>query len=212
MSDATAKPPLRIAVLISGGGTTLKNLLDKVDSGELELDIPIVISSNPEAGGLRYAKDTQIPTAVVEPAKFESVDKFSAAVFGPCRTAHVDYIVMGGFLKLVTIPDDFQNRVINIHPSLIPNHCGKGFYGSRVHASVLAAGDATSGCTIHFVDNQYDHGPIILQREVDVASNDTPETLAARVFEAECEAYPEVLRLLRDDRVHVTGQTVAIDN
>lgn len=210
MSEMTPPAPLRIAVLISGGGTTLKNLLEQKAQGTLNIDIPVVISSNPDAGGLRYAKDAGIPTIVTQSQSFDNIDKFSAAVFGPCRTAHVDYVVMGGFLKLVRIPDDFENRVVNIHPALIPNHCGAGFYGLRVHQSVINAGDQTSGCTVHFVDNEYDHGPIILQRSVSVAAEDTPESLAARVFEAECEAYPEALRLLQAGRVRVSGQTVSI--
>ena len=211
MTESVPSPPLRIAVLISGGGTTLKNLLDKKDQGVLDIDIPVVISSNPDAGGLRFSKDAGIPTIVVERGKFANIEKFSATVFGPCRTADVDCVVMGGYLQLVIIPADFEDRVVNIHPALIPAHCGQGFYGTRVHQAVLDAGDKKSGCTVHIVDNEYDHGPIILQRTVDVAADDTPETLAARVFEAECEAYPEVLSLLHAGKIHVNGQTVTID-
>ena len=131
----------------------------------------------------------------------------------PCREAEAELVVMGGFLKHVLIPADFENRVINIHPSLIPAYCGKGFYGHRVHEAVLEAGEATSGCTIHFVDNEYDHGPIILQRQVVVEPEDTPESLAARVFEAECEAYPQVIAWIAAGQVSVEqGQVVvAVD-
>ena len=108
---------------------------------------------------------------------------------------------MGGFLKHVLIPPDFENRVINIHPALIPAFCGQGMYGLRVHEAVLDYGAKVTGCTVHFVDNQYDHGPIILQRTVEVLPDDTPESLQARVFAAECEAYPEALRLLASGRV-----------
>ena len=124
-----------------------------------------------------------------------SAEEFRDRVFGPCREAGIELVVMGGFLKHVLIPADFENRVINIHPSLIPAYCGAGFYGHHVHESVIEAGETVSGCTIHFVDNQYDHGPIIHQRQVAVETGDTPDTLAARVFEAECDAYPEVIRL-----------------
>ena len=117
---------------------------------------------------------------------------------------------MGGWLKLVVIPDDFQNRVMNIHPALIPAFCGKGFYGHRVHEAVLEYGAKISGCTVHFVDNQYDHGPIILQRTVDVLTDDTPDTLAARVFAAECEAYPEALRLFAAGRLRVEDRRVRV--
>jgi len=115
---------------------------------------------------------------------------------------------MAGFLKFVTIPTDFEWRVVNIHPALIPAVCGKGFYGLHVHKAVLDYGAKLSGCTVHFVDNQYDHGPIILQRTVPVLDDDTPESLAARVFEAECEAYPEALRWLASGRLRVEGRRV----
>jgi phosphoribosylglycinamide formyltransferase-1 len=102
---------------------------------------------------------------------------------------------MAGFLQLVAIPDDFVNRVINIHPSLLPAFGGKGFYGNRVHAAVIQQGETTSGCTVHFVDNEYDHGAVLLQRQVPVTSDDTPETLAVRVFQEECEALPDAIQL-----------------
>jgi len=117
---------------------------------------------------------------------------------------------MAGFLQLLTIPEDFQLRVMNIHPSLIPAFCGKGFYGHHVHEAVLEAGVKITGCTVHFADNQYDHGPIILQRAVPVLDDDTPESLAQRVFEAEKEAYPEAIRLFAQGRLVVTGRRVRI--
>ena len=110
---------------------------------------------------------------------------------------------MGGFLKHVLIPPDFENRVVNIHPALIPEFCGKGMFGHHVHEAVLAAGSKTSGCTVHFVDNVYDHGPVIVQRRVPVMTGDTPETLAARVFDAECEALPDALNQIASGRVTV---------
>src|SRR4051794_22867240 len=188
--------PLRIAVLISGGGTTLRNLIEKIQAGTLAAEIRLVISSNPNAAGLRFAEAAKIPTLVVEKNKSLSAEAFSEAIFGPCRAANVEYVVMGGFLKHVLIPPDFQNRVLNIHPALLPAFGGKGMYGLRVHEAVLAAGAKQSGCTVHFVDNEYDHGPILLQRQVDVLKRDTPESLQARVFAAECDAYPAALNLL----------------
>ncbi len=117
---------------------------------------------------------------------------------------------MAGFLKRVTIPDDFTNRVVNIHPGLIPAFCGQGFYGQRVHQAVLDYGAKISGCTVHFADNDYDHGPVILQRAVPVLDDDTAKTLAARVFQAECAAYPEAIQLIADGRVRVEGRKVRI--
>ncbi len=204
------KAPLRVAVLISGGGTTLRNLLDKIAAGALDVQVALVVSSNPKAAGLKFAAQADVPAETIPPGRFADETAFSQAVFDACRAAAVDLVVMGGFLKHVVIPADFENRVVNIHPALIPAFCGHGFYGHRVHEAVLAAGVQESGCTVHFVDNLYDHGPIILQRRVPVLAGDTPDTLAARVFAAECEAYPEALRLIAAGRVRVEGNAVRI--
>jgi phosphoribosylglycinamide formyltransferase 1 len=204
------QPPFRIAVLISGGGTTLRNLIEKTRAGSLDVEIALVVSSTPKAGGLRFAQEAGIPAVVVDRKEFDSQDGFSEAVFARCRAAAAQLVVLGGFLKQLTIPEDYCHRVVNIHPALIPAFCGKGFYGHHVHEAVLDYGAKLSGCTVHFVDNHYDHGPVILQKAVPVAEDDTPETLAARVFEAECEAYPEVLRLIAAGRVRVEGRRVRI--
>ena len=118
--------------------------------------------------------------------------------------------LLGGFLQLVQVPDDFLGRVMNIHPSLIPAFCGKGFYGEYVHEAVLAMGVKVTGCTVHFADNEYDHGPIILQRAVPVLDTDTAEILAARVFQQECEAYPEAIRLFAEGKLRIEGRRVKI--
>ncbi|MDZ4781897.1 MAG: phosphoribosylglycinamide formyltransferase [Planctomycetia bacterium] len=199
---------LRLAVLISGSGTTLRNLLAQMDEGRLSAEIPLVISNTPTAKGLDFALERSIATQVIERSSVESREAFSEAVFSACRAASPHFVVMGGFLKHVLIPPDFENRVLNIHPGLIPAFCGKGMYGHHVHEAVLDYGAKVSGCTVHFVDNQYDHGPIILQRVVPVESGDTPDSLAGRVFEAECEAYPDALRLLASGRVEMVGRRV----
>ncbi len=188
--------PLPIAVLISGGGTTLRNLIEKIREGSLPVEIRLVISSDPAAKGLEFATAAGVKSLVVEKQKGLSNEQFSEAVFDPCRAAGVKYVVMGGFLKHVLIPPEFQHRVLNIHPALLPKFGGKGMYGLKVHEAVIAAGEKVSGCTVHFVDNEYDHGPTILQWQVPVLPGDTPETLQARVFTAECKAYPQVLRTL----------------
>lgn len=200
----------RIAVLISGGGTTLKNLIEKIKAGKLPVEIALVVSSSPTTRGLAFATDAGIPSKVVEQKAFAGQEEFSRAIFDHCRQAKVDLVVMGGFLKRITIPDDYTNRVVNIHPALVPAFCGEGFYGHRVHEAVLEYGAKLSGCTVHFADNQYDHGPVILQKAVPVMEDDTPETLAARVFEAECEAYPEAIGLIAAGRVTVEGRRVRI--
>jgi formyltetrahydrofolate-dependent phosphoribosylglycinamide formyltransferase len=210
MANSQNSRTYRIAVLISGGGTTLKNLIDRVAAGTLPVEIALVVSSHPQAGGLGFAAEAGIPAVVVERKTFDSQDAFSQALFAHCRSAAIDLVVMGGFLKQVTIPDDFAGRVINIHPALIPAFCGKGFYGHHVHEAVLEYGAKLSGCTVHFADNQYDHGPVIMQRAVPVLDDDTPETLAKRVFEAECEVYPEAIALLATGRVTLEGRRVRI--
>lgn len=202
--------PFRIAVLISGSGTTLRNLLEKIDAGQLPVEIALVVSSSPTAGGLQFAAEAGVPSVVVQRDSFAAQDEFSLAIFDHCRRERCDLVAMAGFLKRITIPEDFTNRVVNIHPALIPAFCGEGFYGRRVHQAVLEYGAKLSGCTVHFADNQYDHGPVIVQRAVPVLDDDTPEMLAARVFEAECEAYPEALGLIAAGRVSVDGRCVRI--
>ncbi len=200
--------PFRIVVLISGGGTTLRNLIKHIDAGQLTANIPLVITNSPVSKGIGFAKEAGIDAEVIERKAFNSQDAFSKAIFARCREVEADLVVMGGFLKLLTIPDDFCNRVTNIHPALIPAFCGDGCYGHHVHEAVLEYGAKVSGCTIHFADNEYDHGPVILQEAVAVADDDTPDTLAARVFEAECRAYPEALQLIAEGRVTIEGRRV----
>ena len=199
-----------MAVLISGGGTTLKNLLAKIAAGQLAASVAVVVSSNPAARGLEFATAADVPAATVDPRSFATPEAFSQAVFDRCRAAQVELVVMGGFLKHVLIPADFENRVVNIHPALIPAFCGQGFYGHHVHEAVLAYGAKLSGCTVHFVDNQYDHGPIIYQSVVPVLDDDTPDSLAARVFAAECEALPYTIGLIAAGKVRVDGRTVRV--
>jgi formyltetrahydrofolate-dependent phosphoribosylglycinamide formyltransferase len=202
--------PLRLAVLLSGSGTTLQNLLDLIAAGDLPVAVAAVVSSNPAAFGLTRAQKAGVPAHVVERKAAGSREEFSRRIFDHCRAAGADLVCLAGFLQLLTIPDDFRNRVLNIHPALIPSFSGKGFHGRHVHEAALAAGVKVSGCTVHFADNEYDHGPIVLQRVVEVRDDDTPETLAARVFEQECRAYPEAIRLFAQGRLRVEGRRVRI--
>jgi formyltetrahydrofolate-dependent phosphoribosylglycinamide formyltransferase len=201
-------PPIRLAVLLSGNGTTLQNLLDRSADGRLPAEVVLVVSNRRAALGLERADRAGIPTAVVERAACPSADEFGRRIFECCRRARVDLVCFGGFLQLLPIPDDFAGRVMNIHPALIPAFCGRGLYGHRVHEAALEAGVKVSGCTVHFADNVYDHGPIIIQRVVPVLDDDTPDTLAARVFAQECEAYPEAIRLFAEGRLRIEGRRV----
>lgn len=202
--------PLRIVVLLSGGGTTLQNLIRHMDAGRLPIEIPLVVSSSAKARGRRIAREAGIPCEVIRTKDFDSQQAFSEAIFERARQVGADVVVMAGFLKRITVPEDFTNRVTNIHPALIPSFCGEGMYGHFVHQAVLEYGVKLSGCTVHFADNQYDHGPVIVQKAVPILDDDTPETLAARVFEAECLAYPEALQAIAEGRVRVEGRRVRV--
>jgi formyltetrahydrofolate-dependent phosphoribosylglycinamide formyltransferase len=201
---------LRLAVFISGTGRTLKNLIDRVRTEQLSAEVVVVISSVANVVGLQYAEEESIPIEIIERCHYESLNEFSEANFSICRAAQADYVVLAGYLRRLEIPKDFENRVLNIHPSLIPSFCGKGYYGNIVHSKALEYGVKVSGCTVHFVDQEYDTGPILLQKAVDVYEDDTPNTLNDRVFAAECQAYPEAIELLAQGRVSVKGRIVKI--
>ena len=202
--------PLRLGVLISGGGSTLANFLESIAAGRLEAEIPLVVASRAECGGVAIARRAGLRCDIVERTAFGSVTEFSRAIFELCREVRIDLVTLAGFLALIEVPDDFHYRVMNIHPALIPAFCGRGFYGHKVHEAVLERGVKVTGCTVHFADNHYDHGPIILQSSVSVQDDDTPETLAARVFAAECEAYPEAIRLYAEGKLEVHDRRVVI--
>ena len=185
---------LPIAVFLSGGGRTLANLIEHRDHHGLPVDIRLVISSSAKARGVQIAKGAGIETLVVLKSKHPNSEAYREAMFDPCRRVGAEIVVMAGFLKHVLIPDDFHSRVINIHPSLLPSFGGPGMYGDRVHQAAIDRGVKVSGCTVHFVDNVYDNGPILLQRCCQVHDDDTAETLAARVFREECQTLPDAIR------------------
>lgn len=200
-------PPIRLAVCVSGSGTTLQNLIDRISLGTLQATLVQVIASRPGIGAIARAQAVGIPVSVVTRGS-KSLEAFSAEVFEPIRSNEADLIIFAGFLSLVVIPADYAGRVINIHPSLIPAFCGRGFYGEAVHRAVLDMGVKISGCTVHFADETYDTGPIILQRTVPVLDDDTLATLAARVFQAECDALPEAVSLYAGGFLRVEGRRV----
>jgi len=201
---------LRLAVLISGTGRTLKNFIDHIRDKQLSAEIVVVISSVANVVGLQYAEEESIPIEIVERYHYESLSEFSEANFSICQATQADYVLLAGYLRRLEIPKDFENRVLNIHPSLIPSFCGKGYYGNIVHSKVLEYGVKISGCTVHFVDQEYDTGPILLQKAVEVYEDDTPNTLNDRVFAAECQAYPAAVELLAQGRVSFKGRIVKI--
>jgi formyltetrahydrofolate-dependent phosphoribosylglycinamide formyltransferase len=202
--------PVRLAVLISGGGTTLQNFLDQIAAGRLDASVRLVVASRSEAPGLQRARDAGIPAIAVARKQFDDVDAFNDALHAEINRHEIDLIVLAGFLSPLQLRDKYRGCVLNIHPALIPAFSGKGFYGERVHRAAIEAGVKISGCTVHFADDEYDHGPIILQGTVPVLDDDTPETLAARVHAVENELYPEAIRLWAAGRLQIIGRRVRI--
>ncbi len=190
-------------MLLSGGGTTLANLTAKIASGDLDAEVAIAISSNQKAFEKLQSRDLGVPAHLVARKSYDDTQAFSEAVFKLIREAEVDLVCLAGFLCLLSIPDEYAYRVLNIHPALLPAFGGKGMYGHHVHEAVLQAGCKVSGCTVHFADQTYDTGPILVQRTCPVENDDTPDTLAARVFEQECLAYPEAIRLIASGQIEV---------
>lgn len=201
---------LNLAVLVSGSGTTLQNLIDEIAAGRLPARVGVVIGSREGLKGIERAGDANLPNIVVERKGFETVEAFSKEVFRLCREAEADLVCLAGWLCLLTVPPDYQHRVMNIHPALLPSFGGKGMYGARVHQAVLDHGCKVSGCTVHFVDGAYDSGPIILQRVCPVLEDDTAASLAHRVFEEEKIAYPQAIRLFQSGRLRIDGRKVRI--
>lgn len=201
---------LRIAVLLSGSGTTLQNIIDRCEAGTLDAKVVVVIASRPGVGGLDRAVNHGIPCSCVPRKEFDDVKSFSDAIWETIRSKQAELVVLAGFMSLLRVPIDFQNRIMNIHPALIPAFCGKGMYGHHVHEAVLDYGAKVTGTTVHFVDNEYDNGPIILQGTVLVEDDDTPDTLAARVQAKERELYPKAIALFAAGRLRVEGRRVRI--
>ncbi|MCX5661163.1 MAG: phosphoribosylglycinamide formyltransferase [Planctomycetota bacterium] len=214
MTPAPHRPtpaPLRLGILISGGGTTMVNLAGEIAAGRMPATIATVICSNPAAGGVERARNLRLPCEVVSRKTYKAPAEFSDVVFDKLREARVDLVCLAGFLSLLNIPDDFARRVINIHPALLPSFGGRGMHGHHVHEAVIAAGCKVSGCTVHFADQTYDTGPIIVQRCCEVRDDDTPDSLAKRVFEQECLAYPEAIRMIASGHMQIEGRRVRTD-
>ena len=213
MDPGSAKPT-RLGGLISGGGRTLLNLLDRIEDGRLNAELVTVVASR-QCSGIERCEQAGLDVRLVPYKSFvhdgvADTPGYSTAIARWLETAAVDLVVQGGFLSLWQIPERYRGRVMNIHPALLPMFGGKGMYGERVHEAVLAAGCKVSGCTVHFATSEYDSGPIIVQRCVAVEEGDDPDTLAARVFAQECEAYPEAIRLFAAGRLHIEGNAVHI--
>ena len=201
--------PVRLGVLLSGGGRTLLNIDECIKRGELPAELVVVIASR-QCKGIERAESLGIEVHMVPYKQMPDVETYSARICEILDDAKVDLVILAGFLSLWRIPDRWIGRVMNIHPALLPDFGGHGMYGHHVHEAVLAAGREESGCTVHFVNNEYDAGPIVVQRRVAVEQGDTPDTLAARVFEQECIAYLQAIRLFAEGRLSIDGDVVRV--
>ena len=207
---------LKVGVQVSGGGTNLQAILDAIDSGKItNAEVSLIISNNPGAYALERAKKHNIEAVCISPKQFENREEFHKALLAKLKESGVDLIVLAGFLVAIPsmIVEAFPNKIINIHPSLIPSFCGVGYYGLHVHEKALARGVRVTGATVHFVDTGTDTGPIILQKAVKIKSDDTPEILQRRVMEeAEWKILPKAINLIANGKVTVTDGKVQIDD
>ncbi|MBP5654525.1 MAG: phosphoribosylglycinamide formyltransferase [Clostridiales bacterium] len=205
---------MRIAVFVSGGGTNLQAIIDRIKDGYLaDIDIGLVVSSSPKAYALTRASDNNIPSVVLSAKDFASREEWDLKVLNAVEEAGCELIVLAGYLSLLgkETVKAFSNRIINIHPALIPAFCGEGMYGIRPHIAALARGVKVSGATVHFVNEEYDSGPIIIQKAVDVLPDDTPEILQQRIMkECEQEILPKAIRLLADGKVSIENNIAYI--
>jgi phosphoribosylglycinamide formyltransferase-1 len=205
-------PKVRIGVLVSGGGTNLQSIIDSIQSGYLPASIEVVLSNKEDAYSLQRAEKHNISNFVVLPRGFASERQYNEELVKILKKHNVDLVVLAGFIRILSthFVKVFPNKIMNIHPSLIPAFCGKGFYGKKVHEQVINYGVKVTGVTVHFVDEGTDTGPIILQKAVPVEDDDTPETLASKVLREEHKIYPEAIKLFAEDRLMIKGRRVHI--
>lgn len=206
---------LKIAVLVSGGGTNLQAIIDKIAEGVIiNTEIAVVISNNKNAYALERAKQAGIEAVCVSPKDYENREQFNQEFLKTLDSYQVDLVVLAGFLVVIppAMIQKYENRIINIHPSLIPSFCGTGYYGLKVHEGALARGVKVTGATVHFVDEGTDTGPIILQKAVEVQNGDTPEILQRRVMEqAEWEILPRAIHLIANGKVTVKDKKAVVE-
>lgn len=203
---------IKVAVLVSGGGTNLQAIIDAVEAGKItNTELDVVISNNADAYALERAKKAGIDAVCISPKDYENREQFYTALIEEMARRNIDLIVLAGYLVIIPkeLVSKYKNRIINIHPSLIPSFCGTGFYGLKVHEGVLERGNKVTGATVHFVDEGTDTGPIILQKAVEVKDDDTPKSLQLRVMEeAEWKILPEAINLIANDKITIVDHIV----
>lgn len=197
----------RIGVLVSGGGSNLQAIIDSVEDGRLEAEIAVVISNKPDVFALERAARHGIPTVVINHREYSAVCEFTRAILSSLQNYRVDLVCMAGFLRILDrmITDAYPNRVLNIHPALLPAFGGKGMYGHHVHEAVIASGTKYSGATVHLVTPETDVGPIIRQGMVTISDTDTPESLAEKVLKIEHQIFPEAIKLVLEEQIVIDG-------
>ncbi|NLT11213.1 MAG: phosphoribosylglycinamide formyltransferase [Clostridiaceae bacterium] len=205
---------MRIAVLVSGGGTNLQAIIDRIDDGLLsDVQIAVVVSSSRDAYAIERAENNGIPVACIIKREFPTQEAYDQAMLSAIQQSRADLIVLAGYLSLLSscVVNQYKNRIINIHPSLIPAFCGAGMYGIRPHEAALKRGVKISGATVHIVDSEYDEGPIIIQKAIDISPDDTPQTLQKRIM-TDCEQVilPQAIQLFAQERVVVEGRVARI--
>ena len=193
----------KIAVFVSGGGSNFKVIHHQIIQGNILGKIVMVFSNNPNCGAIKFAEENSIPIFIINAARYPNPNTRDDSLLKTCLKAEIDLICLAGFMKMLpqNIVKQYEYRILNIHPGLLPEFGGKGFYGTRVHEAVINTGKRESGATVHFVDEIYDHGPIILQKKVEVMETDTPESLAARVLKLEHELFPEVVKAFCENKI-----------
>lgn len=203
---------LKFAVMASGGGTDFQSLIDAVAKGEIQAEICCLVAGKPGIYAIERAQKAGIPVEIVQKKDFAETDQFDEAVLAVLQKYRADFVVLAGYLNIIgtkTI-QAYENKIINIHPALIPSFCGMGMYGRHVHEAVIRYGAKLSGATVHFVNEEADAGPIIMQKAVPVLQDDTPEMLAARVLETEHEILPEAVAMMAEGKLSVEGRIVKI--
>ena len=209
-AEAAGQKTADLGILLSGGGRTMTNIQQEIEAGKLNAEIVVVISSLSNVKGVQLAKDLGLEPVIIRKKDNPDIEQFSAKIAKALDDAKVDLVVQAGWMCLWHIPANYENRVMNIHPALLPAFGGQGMYGHHVHEAVVKTGCKVSGCTVHFCTNEYDAGPIIVQRTCEVKDADNPDDLAARVFEQECLAYPEAIQLFAERRLKVENGIVKI--
>ena len=193
----------KIAVFVSGGGSNFMAIHHQIKQGKIPGEIVLVISNNPNCGAIQFAEENSLPVLIINETRFPNPHTLNELLTDTCLKAEINLICLAGYMKMLppSFVKQYENKILNIHPGLLPEFGGKGFFGKRVHKAVINSGKRESGATVHFVDEIYDHGPIILQKKVEVLESDTAESLAARILKLEHELFPEVVKAFCENKI-----------